>query len=100
MGGYIEEHDRPPAFEGLDAQPYTVSIEVEQTGNLRQPYAGYLVFPKWAETGLGIVGHVESPILFEGRSEDDVRGMLADMTLDAVKECLDAAIQAATRDDA
>ena len=44
LGGYLKEHNRPPAFEGLDGEPYTVSAEVEQTPNLLAPYEGYLVF--------------------------------------------------------
>ena len=63
LGGYFHVHNRPPAYEGSDGHPYTVSLEVEKTGNLRTPYAGYLVFPRWAETGVGIVGHVETRTL-------------------------------------
>jgi hypothetical protein len=96
LGGYISEHDRPPAFEGVDAQPYTVSIETEQTGNLRRPFAGYLVFPKWAETGLGIIGHVETPVLVEAQSAAEVTRHLSELTLGEVKEHLDVAIQACT----
>ena len=71
LGGYFRRHDRPPAFEGPDGHPYTVSLETEKTGNLRAPYQGYLVFPRWAETGVGIVGHVETPtlVLRAARSE-------------------------------
>ena len=61
LGGYLETHDRPPAFEGWDGQPYTVSIEVERSPNLRAPWIAYLVFPRWAETGLGIVGTWKRP---------------------------------------
>jgi len=63
LGGYFRVHDRPPAFDGPDGHPYSVSIEVEKTANLRTPFAGYLVFPRWAQTGVGIVGHVETPTL-------------------------------------
>ena len=30
LGGYLVEHSRPPAFEGVDGEPYTVSAEAEQ----------------------------------------------------------------------
>lgn len=46
LGGYLEVHNRPPAFEGEDGQPYTVSIEVEKSANLRAPWVAYLVFPR------------------------------------------------------
>lgn len=93
LGGYLKRHDRPPAFEGADGQPYTVSIEIEKTPNLRAPWIGFLVFPKWAETGLGIIGHVETPTLFEGRRRDDVRAKAEELTLAEVKGLLDEAIR-------
>ena len=93
LGGYMAEHNRPPAFEGSDGFPYTVSIEADRTGSLREPWAGYLVFPRWAETGVGIVGHVESEILQQGRTEDDVREALGALSLDRVRDLLDAAIR-------
>src|SRR5512145_2172037 len=32
LGGYVAKHTRPPAFSGSDAQPYTVDVDVEITG--------------------------------------------------------------------
>ena len=72
LGGYFREHSRPPAFEGTDGEPYTVSPEAEKTPSLEAPYQGYLVFPRWAATGLGVVGHLETPTLLTGRSRDAV----------------------------
>jgi len=85
-------HDRPPAFEGVDGQPYTVSIETERTPNLAAPWIGYLVFPKWAETGLGITGHVESPPLWDGQSKEAVLRKIGETPLLEVKDLLDRAI--------
>ena len=53
------------------------------------PYVAYLVFPRWAETGLGIVGHLES----EGRSRDEVQDRIHALPLTEVKRLLDEAIQ-------
>ena len=92
LGGYLKVHDRPPAFEGSDGQPYTVSIEVESVSNLLAPYVVFLVFPRWAETGLGIVGHVETPVLWEGKGRDEVQGRAEDLPLGDVKRLLDEAI--------
>ncbi len=92
LGGYLEEHQRPPAFQGKDGSPYTVSLEVEQVGSLQNPYVGYLVFPRWADTGLGIVGHVETPALLAERGSAEVRTRLAGLTLQEVKGLLDEAI--------
>jgi len=92
LGGYLRVHDRPPAFEGPDGHPYTVSIEVEQTGNLLAPFQGYLVFPRWAQTGVGIVGHAESPTLVESRSRQEAEERLGALTLVEVREILDDAL--------
>jgi len=81
LGGYLATHDRPPAFEGPDGHPYTVSPEVERTPNLRAPYAGYFVFPRWATTGAGIVGHLETPNLVEGASRQEVLDALGALPL-------------------
>ena len=99
LGGYLEVHDRPPAFEGSDGQPYTVSIEVESVGNLLAPYVVYLVFPRWAETGLGIVGHVETPVLAEGKGHDEVQSLAESLSLGEVKRLLDEAILDRNRPD-
>ena len=87
-------HDRPPGYDASDGHPYTVSLEVEQTANLRAPYAGYLVFPRWAQTGVGVVGHVETPTLVEGRSPEEVTEGLGALTLVRVQQLLEEAIEA------
>ncbi len=94
LGGYFREHNRPPAFEGADGEPYTVSPEAEKTADLRAPWEGYLVFPRWAHSGLGVVGHVESETLVRGRSRDDVLRELGQLSLGRVREILDASIHA------
>lgn len=93
LGGYFDVHDRPPAFEGSDGQPYTVSIEVEKAADPRCPFIGYLVFPRWADTGLGVVGHVETPILFRGATRTDVSEQAGTLALEEVKRLLDEAIE-------
>ena len=98
LGGYFGMHDRPPAFEGADGHPYTVSIEVEKSANLRAPWLAYLVFPRWAETGLGIVGHVETPVLWEAKGRDEVVARAGTIPLLRVKELLDEAIRRRVED--
>ncbi len=93
LGGYVREHNRPPAFEGSDGEPYTVSAEVERTGNLIAPCEGYLVFPRWASTGLGVTGHVETPTIVSGRTAAEVEKALADLPLLQVQALLNEAIR-------
>ena len=92
LGGYFRVHDRPPAFEGADGHPYTVSVETEKTANLSAPVAGFLVFPRWAQTGVGIVGHVESPILVETATPDDATEEIGKLTLHEVQALLEEAV--------
>lgn len=92
LAGYLAVHDRPPAYQGPDGHPYTVSLEVEKTPNLRTPFAGYLVFPRWAQNGVGIVGHVETPTLCEGASAEAVGEALGATSLLEVQRLLHEAI--------
>ena len=102
LGGYIEKHDRVPAFEGSDGQPYTVDVDVEPTGEPERPFAAFLVFIRWAATGAGIMDHTESGDLTEDGSEAEARQAVLDLTLFEIKTELDAAIarrRAALEDD-
>jgi hypothetical protein len=92
LGGYFRVHDRPPAFEGSDGHPYTVSIEVERTADLRTPYQGFLVFPRWALTGVGIVGHLETPSLWRGANREEILAQAGVASLYQVQAWLEEAI--------
>lgn len=92
LAGYLRVHKRPPAYEGSDGHPYTVSIEVERTPDLKAPYEGYLVFPRWAQSGVGIVGHVETPTLERGRTVEEVTEALEARSLADVQDLLEGAI--------
>jgi hypothetical protein len=98
LAGYLRVHDRPPAYEGSDGHPYTVSIETEKTADLRAPWVGYLVFPRWAQTGVGIVGHVETGDLVRDGSREAVTEALGRLTLHRVQELLEEAIARARAD--
>jgi hypothetical protein len=98
LAGYFRVHDRPPAFEGPDGHPYTVSVEVERVPDLRAPWEGYLIFPRWARNGLGITGHVETPTLWRGVSADEVRAAAGSLDLQAVQDHLYTAVRAAASD--
>jgi hypothetical protein len=92
LGGYLRMHARPPAFQASDGHPYTVSAETEEAGKGPTSWAAYLVFPRWARTGVGIVGHLESPVLFREPSRSSARGRLEALTLAEVRELLEEAL--------
>jgi hypothetical protein len=91
--GYLETHDRVPAFEGADGQPYTVDIDAEETHDPERPWAAFLVFVRWAATGAGIMGHVTSGDVAHGATEDDARTAALQLTLYQLKSELDHAIE-------
>lgn len=93
LGGYIERHDRVPAFEGSDGQPYTVDLDTEAPAAAGQPYTGFLIFIRWAATGAGIMDHVESTDLTRGATEEEARDALLALSLYEIKSELDAAIE-------
>jgi len=93
LGGYIDKHDRVPAFEGSDGQPYTVDVEVEATGGTEQPWVAFLVFLRWAATGAGIMGHLESGDVASGDTEEAARQAANELTLYEIRSELDAAIE-------
>lgn len=90
VAGYIAKHDRVPAFEGADGQPYTVDVDVEQdeTG----AWVSFFVFVRWAATGAGIMDHRESEDIARGATEEEARAGALERTLYEVKAELDAAI--------
>lgn len=92
LAGYVEEHDRAPAFEGVDGQPYTVDVDAEHEPEKTPPWAGFLVFIRWAATGAGIMDHVESGDVARGATEDEARRAAMELSLYEVKAELDAAI--------
>jgi len=99
LGGYVAKHTRPPAFAGIDQQPYTVDVDVEATGAQgARAYAAFLVFLRWAETGAGIMEHTESDDIAFGASEQEARTRALELTLYEVKTELDAAIERKRKD--
>lgn len=93
FAGYVETHDRVPAFEGSDGLPYTVDIDTEETGDPVRPWAAFLVFVRWAATGAGIMGHVTSDDVAHADSEHEARAAVLELTLYELKSELDRAIQ-------
>jgi hypothetical protein len=92
LGGYPAVHGRAAAFEGADGEPYTVAVDTEDTATGGAPWAAYLVFLRWSQTGSAVMGHLESEDLARGASEAEARSVLEALPLSRVKEILDATI--------
>ena len=93
LGAYMDRHDRVPAFDGIDGQPYTVDVDVEETGDAANPYAAFFIFIRWAETGAGIMDHVESGNVAYGQTEEQAKMAAQELSLYEVKAELDRAIE-------
>ena len=94
IGGYAAVHDRPAAFEGSDGFSYSVELMTEQTADPRSPWAGFILFIKWALLGAQTPeGHLESDYLVRAPSEPAARRMLGSTPLEDVKSLLDRLIR-------
>lgn len=94
LGGYIEKHDRVPAFEGRDGQPYTVDVDVEEDDtDADAPFVAFLMFIRWAATGAGIMDHLESGDVARGATEEAARHAAMELSLYEIRAELDAAIE-------
>lgn len=100
LGGYTAVHGRAAAFEGCDGEPYTVAVETEQTDDPAAPWAAYLVFVRWAQTGTAIMGHMETGDLASAATEEGARDALLALPLDRVRAVLDETILRRQRDEA
>jgi hypothetical protein len=93
IGGYAAVHDRPAAFEGSDGFSYSVELMTEESGDPQMPWAGFILFVRWARVGAqSPEGHLETAYLVAGASDSDVRATLGTMPLATVKALLDTLI--------
>lgn len=90
LGGYLKEHERPPAFTGADGGLYTVEILTERQEAEDAVWRAYLFFLRWR--GTEAVGHRESEFLSVGDSESEARAKLERLSLHDVKAVLDRTV--------
>jgi len=94
IGGYAAVHGRPAAFEGSDGFSYSVELmtelTTEATGDAAAPWAGFILFVKWARLGAqSPEGHLESDYLVHGSSEAETKRALGETPLGDVKALLE-----------
>jgi hypothetical protein len=95
LGGYMAVHDRPAAFEGADGFSYSAEIVTDDTGEVRAPFAAYLLFVRWARVGAqSPEGHLETHYLATAATEAEARARVGAWSLSAVKAALDDLIAA------
>lgn len=97
LGGYLEVHNRPPAFEGTDGAAYSADVFVDEDIDAQGRYGAAILFVCWSADGDKPTGHVETPYLGYGATPEEAEAVVRGLTLHDVKHHLDMAI-AARRD--
>ena len=89
LGGYLQRHSRPPAFEGGDGVPYSVDLYVDDVPDDSGRYGAALLFVRWTPGNTEPTGHLETEYLVHGEDPSAARSALEAMSLYDVKEHLD-----------
>ncbi len=92
LGGYLEVHARPPAFEGSDGAAYSAAVYVDDAPDESGRYGGAVLFVRWSEGGDRPVGHLESAFLVFGDTPEEAAAAVRALSLHEVKAELDRAI--------
>lgn len=92
LGGYLEMHSRPPAFEGADGSAYSAAILVDDKPDDDGRFGAALLFVRWSESGERPVGHVETHYLVHGSTAEEAEAAVQRLTLHELKQELDRAI--------
>lgn len=94
LGGYLEVHNRPPAFEGADGAAYSADVFVDEDIDAQGRYGAAILFVCWSADGDRPIGHVETPYLGYGATPEEAGAAVRSLTLHDVKRHLDRAIAA------
>jgi hypothetical protein len=100
FGGYVEVHERPPAFQGTDGAAYSAAIYVDDEPDPQGRYGAAILFVRWSDEGDRPVGHVETPYLGFGATQEEAAALVRALTLLEVKRQLDRAIRLRRTEDA
>jgi hypothetical protein len=92
LGGYVEVHDRPPAFEGSDGCAYSAGVFVDDSADDKGRFGAAVLFVRWSAEGEHPVGHLETPYLAFGKTPDEADTAIRQLTLHEIKRQLDRAI--------
>lgn len=94
LGGYLDRHDRPPAFEGTDGNAYSAALYVEDAPDANGRFSGAVLFVRWSPAGDAPTGHLETEYLAYGGSREEVETALRALSLHDVKIHLDRLVAA------
>jgi hypothetical protein len=93
LGGYLDIHRRPPAFEGSDGRMYSAEIYVDDQPCEDGTYGAAVLFVRWSPDGVRPDGHLETEYLAHRQTPYDARNALRRLTLYQVKSELDRIVE-------
>ena len=91
LQGYQAVHGRPPAFEGSDGRAYSAGVFSDDDPDPAGFYGASLLFIRWSNDQQPD-GHLESDYLARDRDAKRAEAVIGRMTLEQVKQTLDALI--------
>ncbi len=92
LGGYLQRHARPPAFEGSDGVPYSVDMYIDDAPNTEGRFGAAILFVRWSDAGDAPVSHLETDYLAHGRTAAEAQDQLQEISLQELKAHLDRLI--------
>lgn len=93
LGGYLDRHERPPAFEGSDGRAYSVALYVDDVPDAAGRFGASLLFVRWTAEGDHPEGHLETDNLAHGATAGEAEVAVRSLSLWEVKAQLEAAIE-------
>jgi hypothetical protein len=94
LGGYLEVHERAPAFEGSDGCAYSAAVFADDEPDASGRYGGAVLFVRWSPAGDRPIGHLESAYVCFGATPEEAAAGVHALSLHDVKEHLERAIVA------
>lgn len=95
LGGYVQRHGRPPAFEGSDGKAYSAEAYVDDVADAHGRHGAAILFVRWSPAGDAPDGHLETGYLIVGDTPAEAEAALGAIGLHEVKEHLERLIVAA-----
>ena len=92
LGGYVEKHGRPPAFEGSDGRAYSVAVFVDDAPDSSGRFGAALLFVQWTPTGDAPSGHLETDYLAQAGTPTEAEAWVRRLSLHDVKAHLEQLI--------
>jgi hypothetical protein len=92
LGGYLDLHGRPPAFEGSDGRAYSAAVFVDESPDEKGRFGAAVLFVQWSDAGEHPVGHLETPYVAFGKTAEEAEAVVRRLSLHEVKKQLDDAI--------